>query len=263
MKKLTSTIILLAAFFAPTYIAAAATYTCSGGAGSLAPLTVDDPLNTNAIQVSTYIRNCINSGGVASGPSAQQLQGQTTVTQTPVTPAPQQPQPIVSPTNGKNPNVFCTGGSCTYIPLEPLPFLPNIYGPGQGSVGTWIGGSFKLLIGAGAVIAVAMIVLGALTYMFSDVVGNKKNALNRIRNAMWGVVILLASYLILYTINPELVSFNLKLVPSNNYNQTPNAAGGTLAGTPPTSAQLQQQNQLCAASGKAAKINPDNTLTCQ
>lgn len=67
-----------------------------------------------------------------------------------------------------------------------------------------------------------MIVLGALTYMFSDVVGNKKNALARIRNAMWGVVILVSSYLILYTINPELVTFNLALTPSRNYNTSPN-----------------------------------------
>lgn len=138
----------------------------------------------------------------------------------------QQTQPYVTPTNGINPNIFCQGGSCTYVPLEPLPGLPNRYGPGQGSIGTWIGEGFKLVIGAGAVIAVAMIVLGALTYMFSDVVKNKTNAITRIRNAMWGLVILLASYLILYTINPELVTFNLKLTPLNNYNTTPGSSSG-------------------------------------
>jgi hypothetical protein len=112
---------------------------------------------------------------------------------------------------------FCTGGSCTYVPLEPLPFLPNCFGPNcaagktNGSFASLIGGSFKLLIGAGGVIAVVMIVLGALTYMFSDIVGNKKKALDRIRGAMWAVVLLVSSYLILYTINPELLTFNLNL----------------------------------------------------
>lgn len=151
-----------------------------------------------------------------------------------------QTQPFVTPSNGKNPNVFCTNGSCTYVPLEPLPFLPNKYGPESGSIGNYIGQGFKLLIGAGAVIAVAIIVLGALTYMFSDVAGNKKNALERIRNGMWGVVILLSSYLILFTINPELVTFNLNLTPANNYNTTQNApsAGTRVIVTQPSGVNI-------------------------
>lgn len=137
----------------------------------------------------------------------------------------------VTPSQGKNPNIFCQddnkgSSACTYVPLEPLPFLTNKYGPESGSIGTFIGQGFKLIIGAGAVIAVAIIVLGALTYMFSDVAGNKKDALARIRNGMWGIVILLSSYLILYTINPELVTFNLKLTPLNNYNTTPGSSSG-------------------------------------
>lgn len=173
----------------------------------------------------------------------------------------QQTQPYVTPTNGINPNIFCQGGSCTYVPLEPLPGLPNRYGPGQGSIGTWIGEGFKLVIGAGAVIAVAMIVLGALTYMFSDVVKNKTNAITRIRNAMWGLVILLASYLILYTINPELVQFNLSLLPSNNYNKSPGPTGA--AANVPTPAQFQAANNQCAAQGKSAQYDASGSFVCQ
>ena len=111
---------------------------------------------------------------------------------------------------------FCQNGGCTYTALEPIPGLPNVYGPQQG-FGGLVSGSFKLLIGAGAVVAVVMIVLGALTYMFSDIAGNKTKALSRIRGAMWAIVLLMSSYLILYTINPDLV--NLTFVPSisNNY----------------------------------------------
>lgn len=124
------------------------------------------------------------------------------------------------PAQGKNPNIFCQGGSCTYVPLEPLPFLPEKYGPSSGSIGDWVTKGFRFLISAGAIVAVVMIVLGALTYMFSDVVGNKTKAIARIRNAMWGLVILVSSYLILYTINPELTSFNLNFQLLNNYDKS-------------------------------------------
>ena len=133
---------------------------------------------------------------------------------------------------------FCTGGSCTYVPLEPLPGLPTSYGPNQGSFPTLIGNAFKLLIGAGAVIAVVMIVLGALTYMFSDIVGNKTKALSRIRNAMWAVVLLVSSYLILVTINPELVKFNLNLNGANNNGAAQNPTGTRIFVNGPSGANI-------------------------
>lgn len=126
---------------------------------------------------------------------------------------------------------FCTGGSCTYVPLEPIYGLPGCYGPtppancknpSTGSFASLIPSTFKLLIGAGALVAIIMIVLGALTYMFSDIAGNKNKALSRIRNAMWAVVLLVSSYLILYTINPDLVELKLNLSTSGNFTPSPN-----------------------------------------
>lgn len=157
----------------------------------------------------------------------------------------------------RNPNAFCTGGSCTYVPLEPLPGLPNQYGPGKGSIQSWVGQGFTLLIGAGALVAIIMIVLGALTYMFSDIAGNKKNALARIRNAMWAIVILVSSYLILYTINPDLLTFNLNIKTSGNFNTAPNSTGSTAQTQTQTQNNsqasqdmlTQQRLDLCQASG--------------
>lgn len=128
---------------------------------------------------------------------------------------------------------FCTGGSCTYVPLEPIPGLPSSYGPNKGSIASFINDGFKLLIGAGALIAIIMIVLGALTYMFSDIAGNKKNALSRIRNAMWAIVILVSSYLILFTINPELVTLTFNLGTSGNPNSPTAAPSGTRTSATP------------------------------
>lgn len=151
---------------------------------------------------------------------------------------------------------FCQGGSCTYVPLEPLPGLPDCYGPNPpsscknpgGSFGTLVGNSFKLLIGAGALIAIIMIVLGALTYMFSDIAGNKKNALTRIRNAMWAIVILVSSYLILYTINPELVTFNLNLTPASGVGSSATSGGTAQTQAPSSGFPLVTYDSLTSVS---------------
>ena len=129
---------------------------------------------------------------------------------------------------------FCQGGSCTYIPLEPLPGLPNSYGPnaGSGSFPELISKSFQLLLGAGAAIAVVMLIIGALTYMFSDVITDKFKAKERIRNTMWAIVLLVSSYLILNTINPDLVTFKLNLSALNS--------SGTSGGAQPTPQQSQE-----------------------
>lgn len=257
MKKLIAANILFFSFFVPAHVFADATYTCSGGSGTLAPITVNDPANADAGQVSAYISNCSNSGGTASGPSAQQLQ-------TSPNDRVSQGFSAVGTANNADRSTFCTGGSCTYVPLEPLPGLPKSYGPnnGQGSFANLIGNSFKLLIGAGALIAIIMIVLGALTYMFSDIVGNKKKALDRIRGAMWAIVLLVSSYLILFTINPDLVQFKLNLSATNNFNITPNIPGTTNPAQM-TPAERQAALDQCTQGGKTMHPRSDGTYSCQ
>jgi|GEM_PF-1789181 len=58
-------------------------------------------------------------------------------------------------------------------------------------------------VGLVAIIAVIMLVIGGVQYM---VAGEKdpSSAKERIRNAIWGLILALCSYLILYTINPDL-----------------------------------------------------------
>lgn len=128
---------------------------------------------------------------------------------------------------------FCTDGKCTYTSLEPLP-LPGGKTLDATTFPAYISGAFKLLLASGATIAVVMLVIGALTYMFSDVVGNKKKALDRIRGAMWAVLLLVCSYLILNTINPDLVTFRLDLGATTNPTNPP-PSGATL--TTDTSSQ--------------------------
>jgi hypothetical protein len=173
--------------------------------------------------------------------------------------------------NNSDSNAFCKGGACTYVPLEPLPTLPGCYGPNPPancvnpstqSFASAMPSIFKLLIGAGALVAIIMIVLGALTYMFSDIAGNKSKALNRIRSAMWAIVLFLSSYLILYTLNPDLVMFKLDLGATGNFDASP-AAPGTVLPQQMTQAQLQAQQNACANGGKSARFGPDGSLICQ
>jgi len=58
-------------------------------------------------------------------------------------------------------------------------------------------------VGLVAIVAMIMLVIGGVQYM---VAGDKDPgpAKERIRNAIWGLILALCSYLILYTINPDL-----------------------------------------------------------
>lgn len=59
------------------------------------------------------------------------------------------------------------------------------------------------------VISILMVAIGGVEYIFSQVPGAKVEGKQRITNAIVGLLIGLASYLILYTIDPSFVKFNL------------------------------------------------------
>ena len=69
---------------------------------------------------------------------------------------------------------------------------------------------FKLVMGIAGTIAVLALVIGAVQYMASA--GNPEtisNAKKRIFGAIFGIILLLSSYLILRTINPQLIELEL------------------------------------------------------
>ena len=69
-------------------------------------------------------------------------------------------------------------------------------------------------LGFGALLAMAMIVIGAIQYTLSEAIPSKEDARGRILNAIWGLVLLLSATLILQTINPDLTTLKeLKLEP--------------------------------------------------
>jgi len=103
----------------------------------------------------------------------------------------------------------CTESQSEYCLLAPLPLLGDKVDATL-KFGDYVNTAIKIIIGLCAVLAVLMIVLGGIQWMSStDSVGAKSAGKERIRNALLGLLIVLAAFAILNTINPNLV--NLKI----------------------------------------------------
>ncbi|MCR4306846.1 MAG: pilin [Candidatus Yonathbacteria bacterium] len=91
---------------------------------------------------------------------------------------------------------------------------------------------YRLMVGVAGVLAVIMIVIGGLEYIASAANPSAKaSAKNRIWAAIGGLLLALSSYLILQTINPDLVNFNLNIIKSDNlYQKTGGSTGGGAPG---------------------------------
>lgn len=108
-----------------------------------------------------------------------------------------------------SPNIS-DNGQITYELLEQsLPGIPNK----TNDIGEYLGGIFSLAIGIASALAVLMIVIGGFKYMTSEAVSYKTAAKTQIIDAVLGLVMVLASWLILNTINEDLVGFNLNIDP--------------------------------------------------
>lgn len=93
---------------------------------------------------------------------------------------------------------------------QPLVKIPGFTDPGTtGNLSTYLVAVFRLGINIAIVLAVVMVIAGGIQYMVSEVANTKSKAKKQILGALGGLVLALASYLILYTINPELTEINL------------------------------------------------------
>jgi hypothetical protein len=81
-------------------------------------------------------------------------------------------------------------------PTNPVAVLKNLYG---------------FAIGVGAIIGIVMIMYAGFEYMYVESVTGKSDAKKRIQDVFLGLAVILGSYLLLRTINPALVNFNVNL----------------------------------------------------
>lgn len=91
----------------------------------------------------------------------------------------------------------------SYQMLQPL---PGVEPPtSEGGFMGYVVGMFNLLIGVAAVLAIIFIAIGGIQYITTDSISNKESGKQTINSAIFGLLLALASWLILYTINPNLV----------------------------------------------------------
>lgn len=100
-----------------------------------------------------------------------------------------------------------------YVTLEPGLWNSAGIGSNQGkmisttSLGDFLSKIFNLGIAIAVALSVVMITLGGIQYMTTDSWNKKEEGKERIKNALYGLGLALISWLILYTINPCLVTF--------------------------------------------------------
>lgn len=117
----------------------------------------------------------------------------------------------------------------TYTPLAPLPGLGNAICKDKDGkdvacietnpkiqscpFGNYLNIIIKLILGIAGVLAMIMIVTGGIEYMISDLVSSKEAGKETITHAILGLLIALGAYMILNTINPQLLSACLDKLP--------------------------------------------------
>ena len=99
-----------------------------------------------------------------------------------------------------------SNGQLVYCPLEPI--VPGSE-TGNIKLPDLLNTLFKVLMSVGALFAVVSLTVAGIEVMISEIPVVKNKARERAWAAVWGLLLLAASYLILFTINPCLTSFNL------------------------------------------------------
>ncbi len=138
-----------------------------------------------------------------------------------------------SGTNNTTGSTPCTGTNCasngniTYTPLEPIPGMT--YSTSNISFSQVVGWILRALISIGGMVAVVSLVLGGVAYMVSSVGVNISKAKAQMQSAIYGLLLLIACWLILNTINPQLIKFNI--MNSTTGLPTTNSANSSSAST--------------------------------
>ena len=95
--------------------------------------------------------------------------------------------------------------------FDPFVDIPGV--TDQGSLGGLLNGLFQIGIGIAALLAVLMITFGGFRYMTAVTDKGKSSAKEILTSAVFGLVLVIASVLLLSTINPQIVSLNIAVKP--------------------------------------------------
>lgn len=123
----------------------------------------------------------------------------------------------------------------SYTPLAPLPgTFTGAPGAETTTMSTYLSGMLKLIIALGAVTSVLMAIIGGTQYVAAGISPSaKQGAMERIQGAVTGLILILVSWLILNSISPNLVNFNLNLPKIGASPTTTGTVSPTVVGTEP------------------------------
>ncbi|HBL40001.1 TPA: hypothetical protein DDZ10_05060 [Candidatus Uhrbacteria bacterium] len=170
----------------------------------------------------------------------------------------------------KTPAECLPGFAHCFAKDEPVKLIVALgeFGFVQG-IGGYINAFYQWILGAAALFAVVMIMVGAIQYMMSggssSGVGEAKK---RIFGALIGLVILLGAYVILNTVNPQLLSLRLPALPKvkpvwiaqvGQSCESYMDAGYTVAN--PSDREYTDKSQPCGKKGKITKGSNGETLS--
>ncbi len=160
-----------------------------------------------------------------------------------------------------------------YVVLAPLPGIGDGGSNGKTTLETYLPNIFNLMVGIAAALAFIMITWGGVTYATSDALSTKSEGKNYIENAVWGLLLVIGAWVILNTINPQILNFDLVL-PKSNIQTAPGVSvggggsgggGQALPGYVMSDAQIadhiKNKNKLYNDSG--GKINTNTTEPCK
>lgn len=100
------------------------------------------------------------------------------------------------------------GGNSTFVPLTQFPQIQALSQPSN--FATFVNTFYKILIGAGAVLAVLVIMYAGVQVMMNrGSVTKPSEARTRIQNAVLGLILLLSPVIVFGIINPSILNLNL------------------------------------------------------
>ncbi len=150
-----------------------------------------------------------------------------------------------------------------YVPLAKLPIGPNASELAVYTMSTYLSGIIKLVIALGAGLAVLMGILAGVQYIAKGISPSAKNeAKEKMISALTGLALVLTSYLILNSINPDLVNFKLDLPPiglsplNTDYLNASTTPGGVSGSSWPSDSY--ERGLLTAALGGNAVVYINN-----
>ncbi len=112
-----------------------------------------------------------------------------------------------------------TAANQDYTVLAPLPNTADCSTDDTGkqicktNFSKYLPSMFNLIIGVAAGLAFIMITIGGITYATSDALQGKSDGRRYVTNAIYGLILVIGAYTILWTINPQILDFSLVVTP--------------------------------------------------